>query len=212
MKRNLTLIIIFFFIFNCGVSSGQNFISLDKNLFLPSDSIKQIKGSSNPALPLAIGIASFLYIFNPIFIYEDEKLSAGLTKEFSIGFGYFGEHRLAVEYSYIFRKEHKHLIRFSYKYDYLLNRELMKSNMLQTSGVFSFGFGYFTNFDNEGIFPEISYGYSIRNHKLLIFPHIKARYIYIFQNEKSNIIDFSTGITVGFANPFIDMKIRRKHY
>jgi len=31
------------------------------------------------------------------------------------------------------------------------------------------------------------------------------------EKNKSNISDFSFGIVIGFANPFIDLKIRNKH-
>jgi len=55
--------------------------------------------------------------------------------------------------------------------------------MLQGTGVVSLGAGYFTNFSKQGLFPELTYGYSLRNHKILIFPHIKIRHAFMFGNR-----------------------------
>jgi len=161
-----------------------------------------------PTLPVAIGVLAVLYLVNPIIQYDD-KLSAGLTKELSIGFGNFGEYRAAAEYTYIFRSGVRNSIRASVKYDILL-KDIQPSNMLQGSSVISIGGGYFTNFEDHGIFPEISYGYSIRNHKVLIYPNVKLRYTWIPDRKKRNVMDFSFGITVGVSNPYIDVRIRRK--
>ena len=79
---------------------------------------------------------------------------------------------------------------------------------MQGTPVISFGGGYFTDFKNQGYFPEISFGYSIRNDKILFYPNVKLRFTYIAHG--SNIVDFSAGIILGFANPFIDLKIRSK--
>jgi hypothetical protein len=163
----------------------------------------------SPVIPVVIGLISLFYVINPIIQYGDKKISAGLTKEFSVGFGSFGEHRAAIEYSYIFRSVVRNSLKLSYKYDILL-KDIEPSNTLQTSGVVSIGAGYFTNFEDKGFFPEISYGYSIRNHKLLIYPHIKFRQIFVLDKEKTNITDLSFGVMFGIANPFIDVKIRRK--
>ncbi|MBL7127645.1 MAG: hypothetical protein ISS16_01530 [Ignavibacteria bacterium] len=165
---------------------------------------------ANPTLPLAIGILSIFYFVNPIILYEDEKVSAGLTKELSLGFGNFGEYRIGFEYSLIFRSYQKSHIRLSVKYDNLIDN-IEPSNMLQETSVLSIGGGYFTDFEGHGFFPEISYGYSIRNDKLLFYPHLKVRYTVMTEKSKSNITDVSFGIVIGFANPFIDLKIRQKH-
>ncbi len=170
---------------------------------------KQSSGSS--FLPVSIAAASIFYVINPIILYEDRKLFAGITKEFSIGFGKFGEHRFAAEYSFILGGNVKNHLRFSYKYDILLKDNIMPSHMFQGTSVLSFGAGYFTDFGCKGVFPEVSYGYSIRNHKLLFYPHIKFRYTYVFGNEKTNKADISFGIIFGIANPFIDVNIRREN-
>ncbi len=83
--------------------------------------------------------------------------------------------------------------------------------MLQGTSVISAGAGYYTDFNSNGIFPEITYGYSIRNHKLLFYPHIKLRHTFITDKEKPDITDLSFGIILGIANPFIDLDIRRKY-
>jgi hypothetical protein len=136
---------------------------------------------------------------------------AGLTKEFSIGWGKLGEHRTAFEYSMIFGGNIRHYIRFSYKYDFLLTPGIEPSHMLQGTSVFSAGAGYFTDFSGAGVFPELTYGYSIRNHKLLFYPHIKLRHTFMFNKDKADITDVSFGIILGIANPFIDVDIKRKY-
>lgn len=162
--------------------------------------------TASSTLPMAIGIATFLYFLNPIVLYENDKIGGGITKEISLGFGYFGEHRLSAEYSYIFRKDLSSNLRFAYKYDILLKSGIEPSNFLQGTPVLSFGAGYFTNFSNNGFFPEMSFGYSIRNDKLLFYPSVKIRYTYV--KNGSGILDFSAGIVLGFANPFINLHIR----
>ncbi len=202
--------IIFFFSATCNITYPQS-ANLHKyhSDFYP-DAVHLKPVSISPTLPLAIALLSVFYIFNPIIQYEDKKISAGLTKEFSVGFGYFGEHRAAFEYSYIFRSDVRNSIKLSYKYDILLKDGLQPSNRLQTTTVLSIGAGYFTNFEDRGFFPEISYGFSVRNHKLLFYPHIKFRYIFMLNKVKTNITDLSFGVMIGIANPFIDVRIRTK--
>jgi len=186
------------FIISCNIKA-QNF-SFDK-LFLS----KQQASTNSLAIAAAIG----LYLLNPIVIYESKKLYMGITKEFSVGFGYFGEHRIGLEYSFIISGQIRNHLRAGYKYDVLL-KKLEPSNNLQGTGTVSIGAGYFYDFDKSGAFPEIAVGYSLRNHKLLIYPHIKLRHTFMFKQDKPNITDISFGFIVGFANPFIDLKIRRK--
>jgi len=174
--------------------------------------LEHFKQSSNPSfLPVSIIAASIFYLINPIILYENKKLFAGITKEISIGFGDFGEHRLAGEYSLILGGNVKHYIRFSYKYDILLKDNIKPSHMFQGTSVLSLGAGYFTDFNGKGIFPEVTYGYSIRNHKLLFYPHVKIRYTYMFGKDKIDKTDISFGIIFGIANPFIDVNIRREY-
>jgi hypothetical protein len=167
--------------------------------------------SGGPFTTLSIGVGTVLYLINPILLYEDKKIYAGITKELSVGFGKFGEHRAAFEYSFILTGNISHHIRFSYKYDLLLKSKIEPSHMLQGTPVVSLGAGYFTNFTKHGAFPELTFGYSLRNHKLLIYPHIKIRHTFMFKSGDSDITDISFGIILGWANPFIDVNIKRDY-
>lgn len=170
-----------------------------------------IANKTSSVLPISIGVLAAIYLLNPMVEYTDRKVYAGLTKEISVGWGKLGEHRTAIEYSMVFGGSIKHFLRFSYKYDVLLSPGIQPSHMLQGTGVVSVGAGYFTDFKGNGIFPELTYGYSIRNHKVLFFPHVKLRYTYMLTKDKSNILDLSFGVILGIANPFIDVDIKRKY-
>lgn len=194
-------------------SYSQNipFYSESENNFKISskfNSPKEREEVSNSTLPVFIGLWTFVYLFNPIIQLENDKISGGLTKEFSVGFGDFGQYRVSAEYSFIFRENQNNFLRGALKYDILLGGGIKPSNTLQSTSVVSIGGGYFTNFQNSGYFPEISYGYSIRNDKLLIYPSLKVRYTFVIGG--SDITDFSFGLVLGIANPFTDMKIRNK--
>jgi hypothetical protein len=168
--------------------------------------------SSSSVLPISIGVLTAVYLINPIFIYMDKKVYLGLTKEFSVGWGKLGEHRTSFEYSMIFAGNIRHYGRLSYKYDFLLTPGIQPSHMLQGTSVLSIGGGYFTDFKGKGgVFPELTYGYSIRNHKLLFFPHVKLRHTFMLKKDNPDITDISFGIMLGIANPFIDVNIRRKY-
>lgn len=212
LRRTAILIVITFFSTQCySQVIDTSLFSHDYNSFLPKENfhVNSTEAETN-VIPIAIGIWSFLYLFNPTIQYEDDRIRSGLTKEFSLGFGYFGEYRLGFEYSFIFKENQKSQFRFSLHYDYLM-ADIKPSNMLQSTGVISVGSGLFTDFDGQGIGPEVAYGFSIRNHKFLFFPHIKLRHTFMFEKRKADITDFSFGIIIGIANPFIDLKIRRSH-
>lgn len=172
---------------------------------------KNTTASSVSFTTLSIGAGSFLYLLNPIVLYENKRIYAGLTKELSVGFGKLGINRFAVEYSFIFAGNISHHLRFSYKYDLLLKKKIEPSHTLQGTGVLSPGAGYFTNFDKQGFFPELTFGYSLRNHRILIYPHIKIRHTFMFKKQDSDITDISFGVIFGFSNPFMDVKIKRRH-
>jgi hypothetical protein len=198
---------------NSQVNLQQNF-SLTK-LKLKSKTteykLPEHAGKTSSVLPISIGVLAAVYLLNPMVEYTDRKVYAGLTKEISIGFGQLGQHRTAFEYSMVFGGTIRHYIRLSYKYDILLADGIEPSHMLQGTSVVSVGGGYFTDFKGKGVFPEITYGYSIRNHKLLFYPHVKLRYTYMLTKDKPSITDISFGIILGIANPFIDVNIRRKY-
>lgn len=182
---------------------GQS-IDMQGITYFPGQDIGE---SSNSSLNIGIGLATFLYLFNPIALFENDRIWGGITKEASVGFGYFGEHRFSFEYSYIFREDASSHFRAGYKYDILLKSGIRPSNLLQGTSVISLGASYFYDLNNSGVSGEAAYGYSIRNDKILIYPSIKARYTYI--PDASGIYDISAGITLGIANPFIDLKIRK---
>lgn len=173
--------------------------------------LPELSGKTSTVLPVSIGVLTAIYLLNPLVEYTDRKVYAGLTKEVSIGFGKLGEHRTAAEYSMIFGGNIRHYLRLSYKYDILLADGIEPSHMLQGTSVVSVGAGYFTDFKGKGIFPEITYGYSIRNHKLLFYPHVKLRHTFMLTKDKPSITDISFGVILGIANPFIDVNIRRKY-
>ncbi len=208
-------IILLFISFNTSsqVNLQQNFsltgLKLKKSTH--EHKLPEFAGKTSTVLPVSIGVLAAIYLLNPMAEYTDRKVYAGLTKEFSIGFGKLGEHRTAIEYSMVFGGNIRHYLRFSYKYDILLAAGIQPSHMLQGTGVVSVGCGYFTDFNGTGFFPEISYGYSIRNHKLLFYPHIKLRHTFMLTKDKSDITDVSFGIILGIANPFIDVDIKRKY-
>lgn len=207
MKKITLLILLITFIFINNIFSQYKTIPYKQNSpKLLKEHKTELKESSTTFF--AVSLATFLYLLNPIILLENDKISGGITKEVSLGFGYFGEHRIGLEYSYLFRDKNNSHLRLSYKYDYLF-KDTEPSNLLQASTVISLGAGYFTDFEKSGIFPEISFGYSIRNDELLIYPHAKLRYTFT-ERKYSNIIDFSFGVMIGFANPFIDLKIRKK--
>lgn len=219
-KLLLLLLIVLTFtvpVYSQSIDSGSTSYTLtDKLGFLESNELYKPESFPSPTfkdqnstLPLALGLVLFLYLLNPILLFDDGA-TVGLTKELSLGFGELGQYRLGAEYTFLFRENNKSQLRFSANYDYLTT-DLEPSNLLQTTGVLSIGGGYFTDFDSHGFFPQLSYGFSIRNHKLLFYPHVKARYTFVNGAERNNMLDFSFGIILGIANPFIDMKIRRKH-
>lgn len=214
--KNIPLIPVLFFI-----SSAFNFIISQPAIPLKQYNFYEKAINQNnknetfrinsTVLPISIGVLSAVYLINPVFELSERKLYLGLTKEVSVGWGKLGEHRTSAEYTMIFSGNVRHHLRFSYKYDILLKTGIQPSHMLQGTSVISIGAGYFTDFGGNGIFPEFTYGYSIRNHKLLFYPHIKLRHTFMINKEKPDITDFSFGIILGIANPFIDLDIRRKY-
>jgi hypothetical protein len=201
------IINIILLLLTCGNINSQVNSSTSQPNSLPDK--ENISTSATSSSGLYIGALAFLYLLNPIVLYEDKKFYAGITKELSVGFGKLGQHRFAFEYSFIFSGNISNHIRLSYKYDLLLKDKIEPSNNLQGTSALAIGGGYFTNFDKQGIFPELTFGYSLRNHKLLIFPHIKIRHTFMFKKQDTDNTDISFGIILGIANPFIDVKIRR---
>ena len=212
--KTVTLSLLFIAInVNSQVNLQQNFSLTNLKLKSTSASHKlpELSRKTSTVLPISIGVLTAIYLLNPMVEYTDRKVYAGLTKEISVGFGKLGEHRTAFEYSMVFGGNIRHYIRLSYKYDILLSEGIEPSHMLQGTSVVSIGGGYFTDFKGKGIFPELTYGYSIRNHKLLFYPHVKLRYTYMLTKDKPSITDISFGVILGIANPFLNVDIRRKY-
>lgn len=218
MKSIMYRIIAILMLFSAATTGSQ--VNLQQNFSLTDLKLKnseketklpEISHKTSSVLPISIGVLTAIYLLNPMVEYTDKKVYAGLTKEFSIGFGKLGQHRTAAEYSMVFGGNIRHYLRFSYKYDILLAEGIQPSHMLQGTSVVSLGAGYFTDFKGRGIFPEITYGYSIRNHKLLFYPHVKLRHTFMLTKDKPDITDISFGVILGIANPFINVDIRRKY-
>jgi len=214
MYRIMTILVLF----SAAATSSQ--VNLQQNFSLTDLKLKNSEKDyklpdhsrvTSSVLPISIGVLAAIYLLNPLVEYTDKKVFAGLTKEFSIGFGKIGEHRTAIEYSLVFGGNIRHYLRLSYKYDILLADGIKPSHILQGTSVVSLGAGYFTDFKGKGVFPEITYGYSIRNHKLLFYPHVKLRHTFMLTKDKPGITDISFGVILGLANPFIDVHIRRKY-
>ncbi len=208
LKKIFFYIILTALIFQNNKIQSQNIFEIPLGNFRHQKSILpgEKEKITDSTFPFAIGIVSFLYLLNPIVLFENDKIAGGLTKEISLGFGKFGEYRTTFEYSYLFRADLKSHMRAGLKYDFLLKKGIKPSNYLQGTPVITVGADYFTDLTHSGVSPEISYGYSIRNNKLLFYPSLKVRYTYV--PKGSNIVDISVGIILGFANPFIDLKIR----
>lgn len=212
--RTVSFSLLFFALnVNSQVNLQQNF-SLANFKLKNTDAghkLPELPRKTSTVLPISIGVLTAIYLLNPMVEYTDRKVYAGLTKEISVGFGKLGEHRTSFEYSMVFGGSIRHYIRLSYKYDILLADGIEPSHMLQGTSVVSIGAGYFTDFKGKGIFPELTYGYSIRNHRLLFYPHVKLRYTYMLTKDKPSITDFSFGVILGIANPFLSVDIRRKY-
>lgn len=160
----------------------QNEIRLNFNNNYTDKSESNI--SYNSAKTLAI-----LFPFNPIFLIENKKFYAGITKEISVGKFPFG--RLAAEYSLIFRKTHLNQLRFSYNLDIPLESSDLVVLML------SVGCGYFTDFSKEGYFPQASLGMLIPfDDAAGINTYLKFRNTFVTDDNESDIFDFSFGLGV----------------
>ena len=200
--KKLFIILVFIY------SSNSLFCQSLEQYNLSSKKSLLVSETADSFLPYSIAFASIIYLLNPIILFENGRIHLGFNKEFSVGFGDFGEHRISADYAYIFREENTQHFRLGYKYDYLL-KDIEPSNTLQTSSALTFGLSYFTDFSLSGVSPEIGIGYSIRNNKLLIYPNAKFRYT-LMQDLKGNLFDFSFGVMFGIANPFNASKIRKK--
>ncbi len=219
MRRRVTGIFITLFILQNNFVFSQRIITSikDKNQFasISDNLLKKEKTnvcsiaetvSDDPDGSFVLGFMA--YLINPVLSIEDGKAIWGWTKEVSLGFGSLGQYRTSVEYTYSDREHLKNILRAGLKYDILLKNNINPADDPVSTTVFTIGGGYYTDFEHNGYYPELSYGYSMRNDKFLMYPSIKIRYTFI--KESPDILDFSFGLVIGFANPFTDHGHKKK--
>lgn len=162
-----------------------------QNTLLTDHSISLIDRSQSGFSFNTAKTLTLLFPFNPIFLIENKKFYAGITKEVSIGKFPFG--RLASEYSLIFRKTHLNQLRFSYNFDIPLETSDFAVFMLSIGG------GYFTDFSKEGYFPQAALGLVIPfDNSAGVNAYIKFRNTFITDDNESDIFDFSFGLAASF--------------
>jgi cation transport ATPase len=132
----------------------------------------------------------FLWLVNPIIVYEDKHVDIGLTKEVSVYIYSFV--RMAGEYSRIFRAHNKNHLRAS------LNLDMPVAVGDFAAFVYSLGGGYFTDTKHSGYFPQASFSLLLFSNHVGTNVYVKTRYTFITQKEKSNIFDFSIGAGLAF--------------
>ncbi len=135
-------------------------------------------------------ISFFAVVFplNPIFLIENKRFYAGITKEFSIGKFPFG--RFATEYSLIFRETRVNHLRFSYNFDIPLEAGDFAAVLISAGG------GYFTDFDKKGYFPQLSFGLLLPATEIIsVSLYFKTRYTFMDDKSKSDIFDISLGFS-----------------
>lgn len=234
MEKYITIIVslIFFLILNCSVfidtCKGQgiqkkNFSGIGVTYLIDSNQVYSYKKGKLKNSFSALSKAGdwmdqadawlmfiLLYAINPIITVEiDGKLKWGWTKEVSLGFGDLGQFRTSIEYSWIDFENYQNIIRTGIKYDILLKNKINRNKDPVESSTLTIGGGYITDFSRYGYFPEVSFGYSFRDSKTLIYPCLKLRYS--FMCEGKDFMDFSFGLLYGFANPFKDYQKPRKN-
>ena len=131
-------------------------------------------------------VALILFPVNPILLIENEKFYVGITKE--ISFGAFPYGRIAAEYSLIFRDTRLNHLRFSYNYDFALEARDLGAVLLSLGG------GYFTDFNKEGYFPQVSFGLLFPvMENVAANPYLKLRHTFMTDANESDISDLSLG-------------------
>ena len=138
-----------------------------------------------------ISLLAILFPLNPIFLIENKRFYAGMTKEFSIGKFPFG--RFAAEYSLIFRETRVNHLRLSYNFDIPLEAGDIAAVILSAGG------GYFTDFDKKGYFPQLSFGILLPATEIIaVNLYFKTRYTFMDDKSKSDIFDISLGFSAAY--------------
>lgn len=181
IKINILVSVLIFVLFNSTAFSQKDHEEF--NLNFPA-SLNEIKSSSSLS---AYETIALLFPLNPIFLIEDKRFYAGITKEFSIGAFPYG--RASAEYSLIFRKTRLNQLRFSYNFDIPLEVSDFGAFMLTV------GAGYFTDFYKEGFFPQASLNIMLPfNDNIGINAYVKFRNTFVTDDNESDIFDFSLGL------------------
>ena len=139
--------------------------------------------------PTGFIVAAFLP--SPTMLIEDKKVRFGLSKELSLAFGSYAEHRFAFEYTYVFRDYNNSQLRVSYNYD------LFPGYFF----TFTVGGGYFNDLKAQGYFPQLSAAIIGSGGNFIFNIYAKARYTYVVPSNRTNIFDLSFGVGLGLA-PF----------
>ncbi|HMQ68152.1 MAG TPA: hypothetical protein PKA90_03930 [Ignavibacteria bacterium] len=140
----------------------------------------------------SLGLIAVVFPVNPIFLIENKKFYAGLTKEFSLSLYPVG--RLAAEYSLIFRKTDLNQLRFSYNYDIPVVASDFAVIFLSLGG------GYFTDFKKYGYFPQTSANFLLpATDDIAVNAYFKVRNVFVNEDEGSDVFDVSLGFGTIFS-------------
>lgn len=133
----------------------------------------------------------YLFPFNPIFQFQDNKFYVGITKEISLIAYPYG--RIAVEYSLIFRETRLNQVRASYNYDFGMESGDFFALL------FSIGGGYFTDFYDVGYFPQAAVSLLLPfGDKITTVPYFKIRETFMTKGSP-DIFDISLGLGLYFS-------------
>lgn len=142
-----------------------------------------------------IAPASLVWPFNPMIVFEDEKIYFAFTKEVAVAFPPISMKkagiitRVAAEYSYVFRSEKNHHIRLFLDAGYPLSAGDFAAVLL------SAGSGYFTDTKANGISVHSSLGFfTTFGDNLGVNFYIRARNTFMLPEERKNIFDLSAGL------------------
>lgn len=178
MKFSLPAILLITIIFSADTTA--------QNIYTPKLSLSHQKKSSAAESISFYKFMIMVFPLNPEFLIENKKFYAGITKEVSLGFFPYG--RLSSEYSLIFRETRVNHLRFSYNYDFAIEAGDFAAFVITAGG------GYFTDFNKEGYFPQLSFALLFPlTDNIATNPYIKFRHTFITDKDESDISDLSFG-------------------
>lgn len=180
LKRIFILILaVMFSVAGKSFSQNHNHLNSEIKLRLHKDKNKITSDGFTEILVAAFPL-------NPIFQLQDKRFYAGITKEISYGFYPYG--RIAAEYSLIFRETKLNQLRASYNMDLPLESGDFYAFLL------SVGAGYFTDFTDEGFFPQASLSLFLPVFDKIAVPlYFKVRETFMTK-DKPDIFDVSFGL------------------